>query len=417
MKPSVLLLLLALTLALQPDCEDQDPSSTDLPGTFVGKYSKCALSMFSTWLAQLAPRNDSPPSLNPALKNHHPEVPPATKPLRFPPPVMRLTADSDSFNFDESNLEWRTTYETVFEGSVSIYNSYAKRVDYICKVDCNAGYYNPESGSACVFSKNGYGYSQSPFELLVNKDNFEILQWKQGSKGFVTPFSVKTCQNEDIYVGKNMYGLGKVKVSDKVFYLAWGSTEYWYPDYQFLEVKKDVRKEHLMKMTYHTEGITPVVYPPEILHKDTVSNYHCQPIKRTSTLSKSISTASKWDTAFSFSAGVGTTIQTGIPFIIEGKIQFRASVSYKLVKGTTHTEITTHSLSVDTTVQAGYSCTITMRGKKYGLDIPYTARLKRTYSDGETTWTSVTGTYRSIQISEIQAVVDRCERMPNFKPC
>ncbi|XP_054629495.1 natterin-3-like [Dunckerocampus dactyliophorus] len=391
MKLLVLLLvaLPVLTSARPTGCGDQDSFSSDVPAV----------------------------ALNPALENQRPERPPAKKSCKLPPLVRRNMADSKSFHFDETNLEWKTTYGSIPSGAVSIYNSYSKRVDYICKVGCNAGYYNPESSSECNFSNNGYGYSESPFELLVNKDNFEVLLWKQGSYGSVTPFSIKTCQNEDIYVGKNEYGLGKVKVSDQAFYLPWGSTEYWYRDYQVLEVEKDVRKEDMMDVQYHTDGVTPVVYPPEVLNKDTVFNYNCQPIKRTSTLSKSISRSNKWDTTFSFTAGVGTTIKTGIPFIVQGQFQFRVSASYKLVKGSTLTETTTHSLAVDTVVPVGHSCTITMQGKKYGMDIPYTAHLKRTYSNGETTWTSFTGTYRSVQVSEVQAVVDRCDPLPDAKPC
>nr|XP_057927529.1 natterin-3-like [Doryrhamphus excisus] len=387
MELSVLLLLTlpVLTSTRSPSCKNQDSSASDMP--------------------------------DPALENQHPDIAPVKKSCKLPPSLRRNMSDSESFHFDESNLEWKTTSGDILQGAVSIYNSYSKRVDYICKVGCNAGYYNPESGSYCTFSYNGNGYSESPFEMLVNKDHFEVLLWKPGSYGSVTPSSIKTCQNEDLYVGKNQYGLGKVKVSDQAFYLAWGGTEYWYRDYQVLEVEKDVRKEDLMDIQYHTDGITPSEYPPEILNQDTVFNYNCQIIKRTSTLSKSISRSSKWDTTFAFTAGLGTTIQTGIPFIAEGKIQFRVSASYKLVKGTTLTETTTHSLSVDTVVPIGHSCTITMQGKKYGLDIPYTARLKRTYSTGETTWTSVTGTYRSVQVSEVQAVVDRCQPLPDAKPC
>nr|XP_057927526.1 natterin-3-like isoform X2 [Doryrhamphus excisus] len=419
MTSSFLLLLLltlpTLTWARPPGCEDLDSSSSDFPGTHAFKYSKCATSRFFTWLDQQLDLLDSSlVTLDPALENRQPERQPPKKPNKELPPSLRSNiAKSQSFNFDESNLEWKTTYGDILQGAVSIYNSYYKRVDYICKVGCDAGYYNPQISDVCNF--NGYG--ASPFEMLVNKDHFEVLLWKPGSYGSVTPTSIKTCQNEDIYVGKNQYGLGNVKVSDQAFYLAWGGTEYWYRDYQVLEVEKDVRKEDLMDIQYHTDGIAPIEYPPEILNKDTVDNKNCQIIKRTSTLSKSISRSSKWDTTFTFTAGVGTTIKTKIPFIVEGKIQFRVSASYKLVKGTTLTETTTHSLSVDTVVPIGHSCTITMQGKKYGLDIPYTARLKRTYSTGETTWTSITGTYRSVQVSEVQAVVDRCQPLPDVKPC
>ncbi|XP_061672035.1 natterin-3-like [Syngnathoides biaculeatus] len=360
----------------------------------------------------------SEPSLDPALENIRPEEPPIKRALPVSRSFLRRAQEETSVVFDETNLNWKWWDGYLPDGAVSIYNSYSQRVDYICKVGCHSGYYDSTSGNpACSYAMDGAGYTSTQFYLLVNKDNFEILEWKEGSDGSVTANSIKTCANEDIYVGKNDYGLGEVKVSDKVFNLPWGGTCYWYRTYQVLDIYKDVVREHLMDVKYQTGGVTPIKYPPEVLNKGTMFNYECQTLKHMTTLSKTVVSSSNWDINFSVTAGVGTTILTKIPFIFEGKISFNAAFTYKLTKRTTYTETTIHSLTLETVVPVGHSCTVQMQGKKYGLDIPFTARLKRTYRNGESTWTTVTGTFRAIQISKVEADMERCEPLPDAKPC
>ncbi|XP_057688316.1 natterin-3-like [Corythoichthys intestinalis] len=414
--PLFLLALVHLICARPNECSQQISS-----GLNIIDYSYCTMSRLSQWLDQkLAEHADTVPDpvADPALENKRPEQPPIKKALKSSVRFLRITNATPSSDFRNTNLEWKAWNGWLPDEAVSIYNSYSKRVDYICKVKCHSGYYDSTSGDeACAYTADGYGYTSTQFDVLVNKDNFEILDWKEGADGSVTPDSIKTCDNDDIYVGKNEYGLGEVKVSEKVFNLPWGGSRYWYRTYMVLELHKDVKKEHLMDVKYQTSGITPIEYPPEVLNKGTVFNYNCQPMKVTRTLSKTITSAKKWEINFSVTAGVGTTIETGIPFIVNGQISFRAAFTYKLTKSNTYTESSTYSLTLDTEVPIGHSCTIEMRGKKYALNIPYTARLKRSYSNGETTWTTVTGTYNSVQISEVEADMERCEPLPDAKPC
>ncbi|XP_019740213.1 natterin-3-like [Hippocampus comes] len=347
-----------------------------------------------------------------------PAQPPRKRALRPSSDFLRRLQDTPSTDFDGTSLEWKWWDGSLPDGAVSIYNSYSSRVDYICKVGCHSGYYDSTlDNAACAYASDGAGYSSTQFEVLVNKDDFEILEWKEGYDGSVTPNSIKTCANDDIYIGKNKFGLGEVKVSEKGFNLPWGGSRYWYSSYMVLETMKDVRREHLMDVKYKTEGVKPIEYPPEILNRNTISNAQCQPIKQEVTLSKSVTSTQKWEINFALTVGVGTTIETGIPFIAQGKIDLRASFTYRLNKESSYSETTTHSLTLETTVPAGHSCTIKMQGKKYGLDVPYTARLKRIYRNGETKWTTITGTFKGVQISEVHAEMERCQPLPDVKPC
>lgn len=72
---------------------------------------------------------------------------------------------------------------------------------------------------------------------------------------------------------------------------------------------------------------------------------------------------------------------------------------------------------LELTVPPNHACKVRMEGRKMRADIPYTARLSCTYVNGETQWTTITGTYDGVQIGEVRAVVDRCEEVVDAKPC
>ncbi|XP_032371798.1 natterin-3, partial [Etheostoma spectabile] len=301
-------------------------------------------------------------------------------------------------------------------GAVSIYNGYVRRTDYVCKYGREAGFYNPDKGPHCLYPYGEKELRGSPFEILVNKDNFEIIEWKDGSNGSVPQNAVKTGPDSDVYVGKNKYGLGKVHVKNKAFFLPWEGDEYWYKSYQVLTFNKDVISEDISDVKYKTDGVKVIEYPPETMHKSVLTNNECQSVRQTTTLLKTTQKEQRWDTSFSITLGVKTTITAGIPSLISGGVEVGAETTLQFTKGTTYTESTTHSVSVEANVPPNHSCRVSMVGHKYGADIPYTARLSRTYRNGETRWTSISGTYKSVQMGEVRAVVDRCQPVPDPTP-
>ncbi|XP_057688531.1 natterin-3-like [Corythoichthys intestinalis] len=356
------------------------------------------------------------PLLDPALMN----VVPKLSDLRSPLPLTggSMMSMSSSFDFNGTNLEWQAWTGQLPDGAVSIYNTYTKRFDYICKHGCDSGYYNAKEGDFCVYSYAGRALHAIDFSLLVNKDKFEILQWKEGSYGSVAWNAVKNCKDEDKYVGKNEYGLGKVHVTHRVFYLPWGYWEYIYPkNYMFLTINEDVADDQLMDVVYKIDGVNVVEYPPEMMKNDTIKNKDCLEGRVTDTISKSSKVEHRWDHTFSLSLSASTTISTGIPLLAKGEIRFSLETNVALTMGTTYTENNEHSIKLAFVVPPNSVCKIHMEGKKYGADIPYTARLKRTYANGETRWTTVSGTYRSVQISEVNGKLDRCEPLPDTKAC
>ncbi|AWP07617.1 putative natterin-3-like [Scophthalmus maximus] len=338
--------------------------------------------------------------LNPELEGLEPE-PTGNNVASAPLTPADLEQQQDlpsSFMFaDNVNLEWLTWGGSVPNGAVAIYNGYTERTDYVCKYKCE--YYAPE------------------FQILANKDNFEFLEWKEGSYGSVPLHSVRTCPGVGIYVGKNKYGLGKVVPQFEAFFLPWEGDEYWYKKYQVLTINRDAYTQDISNVKYAIDEVAIFQYPPETMRISGVTNNECQAVVKTVTISKTTEVETTWNIGRSTMLGITGSITAKIPFIGSGGIELGGEKTLQFSRGTTIVESLSHSVSVELTVPPNHSCRVRMEGRKIKADIPYTARLSRTYRDGETQWTSISGTYDGVQIGEVRAVVERCEPVADAKPC
>lgn len=328
----------------------------------------------------------------------------------------RQVQSSSVVPINGTNLMWVTWNNSLPNHTVSLYNGYTNRVDYICKYKCDAGFYTPGKGRYCYYpsaiEKRGF-----PFEILVNKDNFEILEWKAGSYGSVPKNSVWTCPGKQIYVGKNHYGLGKVSTQDKAFYLPFNKREHWYNNYEVLTISENVISQTIYNVRYNKDHSEIFKFPPEVMHEATMSNYECHPVVKTETLSKTYQVQQRWDFTFSIKFGTKTTIKAGIPFTVRGTVEVSTEVQFQFTTGTTVTESMTDTASVVLTVPPNHSCKFSTVRHKEKVEMSFTALLRRTYGDGKIHTTSIIGTYDSIQVGKVQAVVDRCELLVKFKPC
>ncbi|XP_051279422.1 natterin-3-like isoform X2 [Dicentrarchus labrax] len=317
---------------------------------------------------------------------------------------------------NSAHLKWMTWTGSLPNGSVGIFNSYADRYDYVCKYNCHAGFYNPNYGPYCHYPYGDKEVRGEPFDILVNKDNFEILDWKDGSYGSVPQHSLRTCSAYDIYVGKNKYGLGTVHVRHQAFFLPWKGSEYFYKSYQVLTCIQDVHSEHISNVIYNINRAKIIQYPPESINSFSSTNSGSSPVVTTSTVSATIRVEKRWNIASSVKTGVKTTFIGGLPNFISGGVEVSAEVSFEFSGGHTTTEENQHSISITLTVPPKHTCTGHLVGYKSQANIPFTARLSRTYTNGQTTWTSISGMYNIIQIGHIQANVDNCEPVPDSSP-
>ncbi|XP_013870037.1 natterin-3 [Austrofundulus limnaeus] len=358
--------------------------------------------------------------LNPVLQDRVPEVS-SNKVVSAPLVPADLDQQQDPpspFLFgDNVNLEWLTWEGSLPNGAVSIYNGYTKRTDYVCKHKCEAGFYNPSLGPYCRYPYGEREYLAPEFEILANKDNFEFLEWKEDSYGSIPQHSVRTCAGVGIYVGKNKYGLGKVVPQFEAFFLPWEGDEYWYKNYQVLSINRDAYSQHITDVKYAIDEVAIFQYPPETMRISGVTNNDCQAITKTVTISKTSEVETTWNIGRTTMLGITGSITAKIPFIGSGGIELGVEKTLQFSRGTTVIESISHSVSVELTVPPNHTCKVHMEGRKIKADIPYTARLSRTYRNGETQWTSISGTYDGVQIGEVRAVVDRCEPVADAKPC
>lgn len=333
------------------------------------------------------------------------------------PPEFKKSQDQSSFLiFEGTNLEWQAWPGCVPQGAVSIQNEYVNRRDYVCKCNTSAGFYSPDLGPYCYYGLSGKEERGSAFEILVNKDNFEILEWKEDSWGSVPQNSVRTCSGINVFVGKNKYGLGKVVPQHKAFFLPCKGAEYWYKHYQVLTTSKDVISQDISEVRYKTDGVEVIHHPPETMHKSTITNYECESVVKKENLSGENQMEHRWDIGSATTVGFIGSITAEIPIISSAGIQFSNETIKQFSKETTVVESTTHSVSVQQNVPPNHSCSVSMVAHKYKAVIPFTARLRRTYRNGETRQTSISGTYDSSQIGEVRAAVDRCEPLPDARP-
>ncbi|KAM6943909.1 natterin-3-like [Lycodopsis pacificus] len=357
------------------------------------------------------------PSLNPDLGNRIPQITANGSMLALMTPAESENGPGQSsFVFASSNLEWQTFYGSPPSGAISIYNNYAGRLDYVCKYRCSSGFYSPSMGPECRYPLSGKEYRSSTFQMLVNKHNFELMEWKEDSWGSVPQNSIYTCSPNDLYVGKNKYGLGKVHVKHEAFFLPWEGDEYYYWYYEVLTINKDIYSEHMSNVNYATDAKV-IEHPPEIMTESTITNNECSPVVKTVLLSKIYQVEKRWDTSTATTHGIVFTITAEIPFFGSLGMGLSAETTKQFSRGTTVVESKTYSVTVEQTVPPNHFCGVRMVGRKYEANVPYTASLSRRYNNGKTRSTPITGTFNGVDVAGVHTVVDRCEPLPNAKPC
>ncbi|AWP07706.1 putative natterin-3-like [Scophthalmus maximus] len=370
------------------------------------------------FVSQLQDGQEKPkPWLNPTLGDVVPSREVINPPDVRDIPEEETTSHSSPIFGEHVNLKWVQWNGSLPDGAVAIFNGYTERTDYVCKVNCEAGFHTPSKGGFCQYPYADKEYTSSRFEVLVNVDHFEFLQWVEDSYGSVPKYSVKTCPKSDIYVGKNKYGLGKVVTQHEAFFLPWEGDEYWYKSYQVLAINRDSYSQHISHVEYAIDQMELFHHPPEALKLAKVTNLECRNVEKTVVLEKTSTVEKTWDIGRETRNGSVSTMKAKVPILGPGTVDFTKEQTVTFSEGTTTVESISHSVSVELLVPPNHSCTVRMDGRKMTADIPFTGRLSRTNHNGDTHWTYITGTYDDVNVGEINAVVERCQPVPDAVPC
>ncbi|XP_067433191.1 natterin-3-like [Thunnus thynnus] len=371
------------------------------------------------FVSQLQDGQEKPskPWLNPTLEDVVPSREIIKPPKIREMPQNEMTSHSFPMFGEHTNLKWVTWNGSLPNGAVAIFNGYTERTDYVCKVNCEAGFYTPSKGNFCQYPYADHEYASSKFEVLVNVDHFEFLEWVEDSYGSVPPYAVRTCPDVDIYVGKNKYGLGKVVTKHEAFFLPWEGDEYWYKSYQVLAINRDSYSQHISHVEYGIDQMELFHYPPETLQLAKVTNLECSSVAKTVKLEKTSTVEKSWDIGRQTRNGSVSTMKAKVPILGPGTVDFTKEQTVTFSEGTTMVESISHSVSVELLVPPNHSCSVRMDGRKMTADIPFTGRLSRTNYNGDTHWTTITGTYDGVRVGEINAVVERCQPVTDAVPC
>ncbi|XP_029999388.1 natterin-3-like [Sphaeramia orbicularis] len=321
---------------------------------------------------------------------------------------VRPAMASDYIQFHRTSLQWQTWTGTIPNGAVAAYIENQNRYEYVAKYEHEIGFYCPTLDHYCHYAAGGREHRRSSFEILVNKDNFELLEWKPGSYGSVPENAVKSVPDLDIYVAKTRFGLGKVHARHEAFFHPYDGSEHWHKHYDILTFSRDIIKEEIHDLIYHTNGVHVLKNPPEILATTRVSNNNVTPAKQTSQLSNTVEEQESWSTSSTLTVGFSLSVTARIPLFASTTIGFSEERSFTVTEGSTKKKSTTHAVSIEHEVPPHHSCSVQMVAYKYSANIPFTGRLQRTYRQGQKGWTSITGTYKGVQVAEVQAVVDGC---------
>ncbi|XP_062405749.1 natterin-3-like [Sardina pilchardus] len=345
-------------------------------------------------------------------------------------PNSTRAASSPPYIFkDNPNLEWQLFDHSLPNGAVGIWNGYTGRYDYVCRPTSGTevGFYSSIYGAYCFFPRYPNLWQTNGFYVLVNKDDFVFLQWIEGSHGSVPTHSVRSGTNDDgHYVAKNKYGLGLLHRND-AFYLPWiqkvkdgvvyGKSIWYKKSYQALVINSSPYSQELKNVEYYIDQADIIETPPFIVDQNTVSNQECNSVVMKVTLSATETKTNTWEINYSMTLATSTTISAGIPEIVGTSVTIGTEETFETSSGTSLSQSITSSLDVTVTVPPNHSCRVNMQGRRFTSDIPYKGLLGRTYSNSETKWTTIYGTYKGVQVADYRAEVERCEPLINPKPC
>ncbi|XP_046900775.1 natterin-4-like isoform X2 [Hypomesus transpacificus] len=303
----------------------------------------------------------------------------------------RLRSNSRVNNKDNMFLKWVRWSGSLPQWAVKVHIPGTGREDYICSFDMVSGYYNPSLGSFCYGSYLGRDKKYSEFDILVNEQNLELLEWKA--------FAPKYLKN----------GVPADKDSNN-------ASRHSEENCEILTLQTGQSKTRIHNIEYHIDDLAMLSQQPTVFNQMRVENHNCRDIDQEVHLEGSTERQSSWETSISNSLTLSASIEVTVPFVsVSAGVEY--SNSKTLTNGNSLTETVSHSLTVKVTVPPNHSCVVKMAGKTNKFDIPYKAQLSREFTDGRVHTIPVSGTYKGVQVAEMHAVAERCLPLPKAKPC
>uniref|UniRef100_A0A9J7X9A3 Uncharacterized protein n=1 Tax=Cyprinus carpio carpio TaxID=630221 RepID=A0A9J7X9A3_CYPCA len=306
-----------------------------------------------------------------------------------------------------SYLEWVTSAE-VPKDAVSFKDKTNEY--YIAKhlPQCELCFFDKEKSSCVTWSSNEVNksfrhVSYNEIMFLVNKDNFEMMEWKECTNQKIPPMSVETCNG--YFVAKNAFGYVRMTALSLM-------KEPVNVPTKVLTLNTDIKMQHLHVVEYLMSSVVTAEIL-EVLKHFQASNKNCKPAKHTVKLDQNIDKITSYQTGRTHKFGVNAEISVNgtLPNItnIGGKLGLKYDYSRSRSNTASVVEKTLHSVGMEVEVPPNHSCTIDITSNTFTAEVPFTGEITRVYKNNKIHKTFINGTYIHQEVAELQTLVNPCQ--------
>ncbi|XP_056304162.1 natterin-4-like [Danio aesculapii] len=317
-------------------------------------------------------------------------------------------SDENVINIDQTASDHNTSLEWVRSDRVPKDTVIVKdegQQHYIAKQISNCELCLLKSNLKSCFQKVGPGdwkyvdiSNYKDLMFLVNRDNFELLEWKKYTNNRFPPMSVVVCGQ---FIVKNL------NMSSKT-------------DGEVLVLNNDIKVQYLNVVEYQISSAVSTENP-EVLKHFKASNRNCIASKHTVKLDQSIDKIYSYQIGKIRSIGINPEISVSgeIPTIakVGGKLGLKFERTRSRLNTSSVLEKNLHSVSTDVEIPPNHSCTIDITSNTFKTNVPFTGEITRVYNNNQIRKALVTGMYIYQEVDEIETLVNRCEPLFGGRNC
>lgn len=123
---------------------------------------------------------------------------------------------------------------------------------------------------------------------------------------------------------------------------------------------------------------------PLVLYKATATNNSDQATQLQVSFAYTERKSTSWKSAVSFTSGLKTTIEAGIPSVVDGKVEISAQFTYSTEWGGTTETQTTETGTYTAPVKAGQTMELTVKGTNAKCDVKFSYVQEDLLTTGDT---------------------------------
>ncbi|XP_030366752.1 natterin-3-like [Strigops habroptila] len=307
-----------------------------------------------------------------------------------------------------SPLKWVQFRGQVPNDTVSNWNDYAKRLEFVCSAaSCDTGAHVPARGPFCFYPFAEREHRSEDFKLLVNTGGFEALRWVDASFGAVPEGAVESCPYDDIFVARTSYGLGKVVKEERAAFVVVDGEEVWFKWYQVLVAHKGPSNVTIGDVLYNVSEA--VVSTEDVtLTQSTVRNQGCGAQPSAIPMEEATEVEHDWELTPKLFSSIQGVLEAA-PLLFNGTSWDVANVStMPWAGGASTSEYVLHKHVLEQEVAPGTACAVALVGRRVDARVPFTARVTRVYGDGFRHRVAAAGWARTRSVLGVS---------PSFGPC